>query len=292
MTRTHLVRFCVLAALCSMLPGALQAQFINVPPVTYRGLVKDYMLKPFDKQYGALVYVRRNASDRTLLAKATTVSPSNGLNYALSIPLVSLSNVVTTAATVGQQVRFEVDDGKLIWGNIPVQTIGIPGSYVLNITLMTDANTNNVADEYEALILALMDAYGIAGAYDPNADYNGDGVTNFQHYLAGTSPFAGKTPGTGDGDGDKLTIASMMQVQVQNTGDFFVLSFRSIPDKMYSVLTLTDLRTSWGAADMVDFRTAPEGDEQTYYTATAAGIVTLYLRKDAASARYYKLRME
>jgi hypothetical protein len=61
---------------------------------------------------------------------------------------------------------------------------------------------------------------------------------------------------------------------------------------MYSVLTLTDLRTSWGAADMVDFRTAPEGDEQTYYTATAAGIVTLYLRKDAASARYYKLRME
>ena len=83
-----------------------------------------------------------------------------------------------------------------------------------------------------------------------------------------------------------------MQLQVQNTGDFFVISFRSIPDKMYSVLSVPNLRTSWGAAETVDFRTSPESDEQTYYTADSAGLMTLYIRKDTAVTRFYKLRME
>ena len=288
MTKMNLAGLCVLTALGGLLPRA-NAQFINVPPVTYSGMVRDYMFKPFDRQYAASVYVRRITPDRSLLAKADTVDPLNGLNYALSIPLVSIPNLVTTAATVGQQVRFDVDDGKMIWGSVPVQTIGNPGCYVLNITLMTDANNNGVSDEYEALIKQLMVIYGIAGEYDPNADYNGDGITNYQHYLNGTSPFAGKTPG---GNGDKLTIESMMQLQVQNTGDFFVISFRSIPDKMYSVLSVPNLRTSWGAAETVDFRTSPESDEQTYYTADSAGLMTLYIRKDTAVTRFYKLRME
>ena len=288
MTKMNLAGLCVLTALGGLLPRA-NAQFINVPPVTYSGMVRDYMFKPFDRQYAASVYVRRITPDRSLLAKADTVDPLNGLNYALSIPLVSIPNLVTTAATVGQQVRFDVDDGKMIWGSVPVQTIGNPGCYVLNITLMTDANNNGVSDEYEALIKQLMVIYGIAGEYDPNADYNGDGITNYQHYLNGTSPFAGKAP---VGNGDKLTIESMMQLQVQNTGDFFVISFRAIPDKMYSVLSLPDLRTSWGASETVDFRTSPESDEQTYYTADDAGLMTLYVRKDAAATRFYKLRME
>lgn len=290
MSNIKLAGLCVLTALGGLLPEKVNAQFINVPPVTYSGMVRDYMLKPFDKQYKASVYVRRASTDRSLLAKADTINPLNGINYALSVPLVSVSNLVTTAATVGQSVRFEVDDGKIIWGNVPVQTIGNPGHYVLDISLLTDANNNGVSDEYEALIKALMDAYGIAGEYDPNADYNGDGITNRQHYLNGTSPFAGKTPV--DGGGDALTIASLMQVRMQSSGDFSVISFRSIPDKMYSVLSMTDLRTSWGAADTVDFRTAPDGDEQTYLTATDNGLITLYIRKDAANARYYKLRME
>lgn len=103
---------------------------------------------------------------------------------------MSLPNLVTTAATVGETVRFDVDDGTMIWGNMSVQTIGNPGRYTLDITLMTDANGNCVSDEYEALIQALMDAYEISGNFDPSADYNGDGVSNYQHYLNGTSPFA------------------------------------------------------------------------------------------------------
>ncbi len=290
MTNIKLVGLCVLTALGGVLPGRVNAQFINVPPVTYSGMVRDYMLRPFDKQYGASVYVRQTSPDRSLLARAETINPLNGINYALSVPLVSLSNMVTTAATVGQKVRFEVDDGKMIWGNVPAQMIGNPGRYLLDITLMTDANSNGVSDEYEALIKALMDAYGVAGAYDPNADYNNDGITNYQHYLNGSSPFAGATPG--GGDGGALTIESLMQLQTQNTGAFFVISFRTIPDKLYSVLSLADLGVPWGAAEMVDFRMSAEGDEQTYYTAADTGLVTLYVRKDSAAARFYKLRME
>jgi len=293
MTRINLVGLCVLTAMCSTVPGKASAQFINVPPVMYSGMVKDYMLKPFDKQYGASVYVRGTSFNEFLLAKADTINPLNEINYALSIPLVSQSNLVTTAATVGQQIRFDVDDGKIIWGNVSVQTISNPGCYVLNITLMTDVNKNGVSDEYEALIKALMDAYGIAGEYDPNADYNDDGISNYQHYLSSTNPFAGQTPVVGGVTGETLTIASMMQLQTQTTGDYFVISFRSIPGKMYSVLSTTDLRTSWGTANMVDFRMSAKGDEQTYFTTVdTSDVITLYLRKDTARARFYRLRME
>lgn len=281
----------VWVAVCGAWPGTVAAQFISVPPVTYSGIVKDYALRPFDKQYKATVYVRRLSADRTLLAKAETTAPLNGINYALSIPLVSLSNVVTTAATVGQKVCFDVDDGRIIWGNRSVQTIGNPACYTLNITLMTDANGNGVADEYETLIQALMAAYGIAGAYDPNADYNGDGISNYQHYLAGTSPFVGLTPSGGGGAGDRVTIESMMNVQMQSGSDTFCISFRALPDKLYSVLSLSDLGTSWGTADTVDFSTSPGGDGQTFFSADSSGVVTLYIRKDGA-ARYYRLRME
>lgn len=288
---SKLAGFCVWAAACGAFPATAAAQFISVPPVTYSGMVKDYMLRPFDKQYKATVYVRRTSPDHALLAKADTANPLNGINYALAVPLVSVSNVVTTAATVGEQVRFDVDDGRIIWGGRSVQTLVRPGCCTLDLTLMTDANGNGVSDEYEALIQALMDAYGVAGPYDPSADYNGDGITNYQHYLAGTSPFAGQTPG-GGGAGDALTIESMMNLRTESSADTFALSFRTIPDKLYSVLSLPDLRTSWGAADTVDFATAPGGEEQTYLTADASGLVTLYIRKGGGAARYYRLRME
>ena len=292
MTKTKLMSLCFLTALCSTMGWEANAQFINVPPVMYSGMVKDYMLEPFTKEYGASVYVRGTTGDQSLLAKADTIDPLNGINYALSIPLVSQADLVITAATVGQQIRFDVDDGSLIWGNVSVQTIGNPGCYVLDITLMTDVNTNGVSDEYEALIKALMDTYGISGDYDPNADYNNDGISNYQHYLNGTSPFAGVTPEGGGETDENLTIASLMQLQTQSTDEYFAISFRSIPGKMYSVLSVTNLRTSWGAGDMVDFRTSTENDEQTYFSAEESSTTTLYLRKDTAQTRFYRLRME
>jgi len=292
MMRSNLAGLCLLIALCGGVHRPLQAQFIHVPPVTYSGMVKDYMLAPFTGEHRASVYVRRLTADGALLARADTIDPLDGINYALAIPLVNVSNLVSTAATVGQQVRFDVDDGTMIWGNVSVQTIGNPGRYTLHITLMTDANGNGVADEYEMLIQALMDAYGITGAYDPNADYNGDGITNYQHYLSGTSPFAGKTPPDGSATGDSLTIESMMNVQVRNTADSFSISFRAIPDKLYSVLSIANLNAAWGAADMVDFSIAPGGEEQMFFTAEQSGLVTFYIRKDGSAARFYRLRME
>jgi len=278
--------------LCAGLTGGMAfgaAQpFVNLPSPTYAGLVRDYLYEPYDGTNAVGILVRR-ATDGKLLASAVTGDAARGINYSVSVPMVNVPSENVLGLTYGAKATFSFVTSDVIWSDFATVTVDRPGYVRQDFTLCHDANANGVADEYEALIAIRMAEYGIAGAYDADADYNQDGVKNRDHYLAGTNPFAGLIVGGGKIGEEHCTIASMMNVRSTAGEDFFAITFNAAEEWVYSVVALDNLSAGWGSAVTVDTRETADGDAYAEHFADAPGEMTLYVPKGDAKQRFFKL---
>jgi len=269
--------------------GAAEQAFVRVPPPVYGGLVKDYMQQPYSATTPVTVYARR-ATDGKLLASATTTDVTDGLNYSLALPMLSGKSTELLGLTYGESATFSCLDGNVMWANLVTVTPETPGFRRLDITLGHDTNGDGIADEYAAYMEKRMEEYGLSGAFDPEADYNRDGVKNRAHYLAGTNPFAGLIIGGGAIADTVCTISSLMNVRSFSGDEYFAITFNAIEEVEYSVLALDDLKKGWGAAETVASREQPEGEADHGHWAEMTGEMTLYVPRDAkASKMFYKL---
>lgn len=213
-----------LTLLC--LSPASAAPTVALPPFIITGRIIDARGAGLQS---AEVRVRKG---ETLLARGNVGSfdADTSANYALSVPMANAD--VATAASTGDALTLEIEAGADTYSDTNVTiTAAKPGRTLkLNIRAASCTNPYGVSDAYLNDIRMYVDACGIDGFldangnYQPDADFDGDGVSNYAEYLAGTDPF----------DPDDAGLKILSWKAVEGNPDVMEATFLPGPNRSYS----------------------------------------------------------
>ena len=211
---------------CLAVFSASAAPTVALPPFIITGRITDARGAGIQS---AEVRVRKG---ETLLARGNVGSfdADTSANYALSVPMANAD--VATAASTGDALTLEIEAGADTYSDTNVTiTAAKPGRTLkLNIRAASCTNPYGVSDAYLSDIRMYVDACGIDGFldadgnYQPNADFDGDGVSNYAEYLAGTDPF----------DPDDAGLKILSWKAVEGNPDVMEATFLPGPNRSYS----------------------------------------------------------
>lgn len=260
----------------------------NFPIGTHliKGTLKDWQNKVLTSS--AAVTIQAVATNGTVIASTKVANPSeDGYNFLLQIPLSSTATDSTAA--VGDTMNCVlVQDSGLSLAVDPI-TVGDANAVSTVCLALIDTKsytatngtdkTVNVAQEYVDTIAAWMEAYEIEGEYDPFADYDDDGATNYDEYRAGTNPFD---------PSDKLAITAYTAPQ----NALHTLSFEYAGGHVYGVETTLSLTNPEWAVQKVKKTETDAEHEQVMPSADedAVGVATIYVvPAEGAKSQFFKL---
>ena len=141
--------------------------------------------------------VRAQRADGTVIAESTVrPADSEGVNFALSIPVASASTAKTCAVgesldcvLVTQEGALDVPNSLKVETPIKVGKVTFNCTEVKSYTNPKDGTVVDIPTAYIAEAQWYLDTYMNGGTYDPWADYDHDGISNYGEFLAGTIPF-------------------------------------------------------------------------------------------------------
>ena len=268
--------------------AALNAVAVNFPVGTHlvKGTLKDWQNKVLTSS--AAVTIQAVATNGTVIASTKVANPSeDGYNFLLQIPLSSTATDSTAA--VGDQLNCVLaQDSGLSLAVDPI-TVGDANAVSTVCLALIDTKsytatngtdkTVNVAQEYVDTIAAWMEAYEIEGEYDPFADYDNDGATNYDEYRAGTNPFD---------PSDKLAILDYTAPQ----NAMHTIMFEYAGGRIYGVSTTLSLTNPQWATQPVKKSETDVEHEQVMFSADEddADVTTIYVvPADGAKSQFFKL---
>ena len=276
---------CLLTLLCASPASA--APTVALPPFIITGRITDARGAGIQS---AEVRVRKG---ETLLARGNVGSfdADTSANYALAVPMSNAA--IPTAASSGDALTLEIDAGADTYSDTNVTiTAAKPGRTLkLNIRAASCTNPYGVSDAYLNDIRMYVDACGIEGFldadgnYQPNADFDGDGVSNYSEYLAGTDPF----------DPDDVGLKILSWRAVADNPDVMEATFLPGPNRSYSAE-----RADATAAPSLSFELRPhqltpeQNAVKKNYLNTGnedPEVRAIYLYKEGSSS-LYRLRLE
>ncbi len=281
----------LMVALCLALASLASAQALSLPPYVCVGRILNYeMLNIAELTDTATISVYK--ADGTLLASANVANMEDSINnYRLLVPMATVSS--SKAAVYGETLKATVSYAGKDYPSLESFTLneaGLPGeANVHNLVLCTDADPKNgIADEYETVMQALWrEASGDPNAlYDPDADYDGDGISNRKEYEAGTDPLSAA---------DKFEIIAF--APAPDKPEFLAITFIVSRAKSYQLrdtATLTADKAGWAVAD---FKHSPEEGtlHSTYHSGLSDPVTkTLYVPQTQATlySRFFHITAE
>lgn len=222
---------CVVVGGALLWTAVVQA-FPPAPQHTIYGLVRN--------EYGEPLYV---TGARIVFSTATngvevsgTIVPGldPGVNYRLKIPMdsgIAPDSYKATALRPFAPFLIRVKIGTTTY--LPMQmsgsyaNLGKPAASTrIDLTLGADANQDGLPDAWQQLLLAMLGPGALTG---PNDDADGDGISNWNEYLAGTFAFD-------PADGFRLNL-------VPRPNDTPLLEFTVINPRTYTLFSSTNLQT-------------------------------------------------
>lgn len=279
---------------------------LALAPFTFAGRVVDYAHIAYDA--ATSVEVRVETADGTLLAKTSTATAGHtAYNYIVDIPVSNRPMPGYVLPGTPVVIRLVDPDGRRFTGlpvvspggvlpvvpdGAPVPSsadgdvlaAGNPGEHrSVDVILATDANGDGVSDEYVEMLAYLMWKKGIE-TYDPSADWDGDGASNFDEYVTGTNPFDAT---------DMFSIRRM--ADESGMGDYVAVTFMVNQGRAYVVETTEMLEPDYADWKPTAFSVADPASALTSVLHTGAletGYRTLYVRRGDGSRRFWRLKAE
>ena len=275
----------VRAIIFAAMTAASVAVAANFPVGTHliKGTLKDWQNKVLTSS--AAVTIQAVATNGTVIASTKVVDPSaDGYNFLLEIPLSSkatdftaaVSNTLNCVLVQGADVSLAVDPLVVGEANAVSEVLL---AFVNTRSYTKDGATVGVPVEYTDAIAPWMEAYGIEGDYDPFADYDHDGASNYAEYRAGTNPFDAT---------DKLAITAYAAPQSAP----HAISFEYVGGHVYGVATTRSLTNPQWAVQPVKKSETDTDHEQVMPSADEddVGMATIYVvPAEGATSQFFKL---
>lgn len=281
---------CVAAAVLAL---AAAAENFPLGTYVYRGSVMNYKHEVCTS--ANRLTVQAVATNGNVLASCRVTDPvsTSGINFVLEVPVATEAS--SRSAAIGDALRCVVrSDG----GQTSISTMTMPevaaANAITNMNVVSasstafakdgeDGGTVLVADDYIAGLAPWMRRYG-KSEYDPFADWDGDGIPNYNEYKAGTNPFD---------PSDRLRITAFAPQRDAPT----LLSFEYAGGHLYALDASTTLTNKTWMAE--SFRVDPaqsSGQKNVSVPGNEyeeAGVMTLYLAPAADSpSMFYTIRAE
>ena len=261
---------------------------VNFPVGTHliKGTLKDWQNKVLTSS--AAVTIQAVSTNGSIIASTKVADPTaDGCNFLLQIPLSSTatdSTVVvgdTLNCVLVQESGLSLAANPLVVGEAnAVSTVSLAYVNMKDYTSTDGTGTTaSVPAEYVDTIAAWMEAYEIEGDYDPFADYDKDGASNYAEYRAGTNPFDAT---------DKLAITAYSAPQNAP----HAISFEYAGGHVYGVATTLSLTNPQWATQKVKKTETDAEREQVMPSADEddVGVATIYVvPAEGAKSQFFKV---
>ena len=260
-----------------LLGTAITHAGVPQPMCIFYGQAKNGFGWPYTSSADVVLRVGTNEYARSTISG----SLKPGVNFALYVHLDDGNGTAYSphALHSGDSIKIIVIDEygeKTIMETNAIPAVGQPGETILvNVTAGTDSDHDGLPDEWEKKLLESGTQTSILDIH-PNDDFDGDGVSNWKEYLAGTIAYMAN---------DYFFIENQ---EITPNGRLR-LEYLSVPGKIYWVESTTNLSENiWITAP---FATSDEGSLRTAPLIGDGNWQYLYLPLTGPS-RQFKLKVQ
>ena len=273
-----------LLALLLLFAGAAEAASQNFPIGTYivNGAVKDGDNKVLSADSGTIVRAV-TASGKVVAETTIGTADATGQNFLLQVPIATRATDKT--AVVGDELSIVfVKGGETLVAAEKVRVTGVceanTSDYVfLPVTEFTKSDGSGETVRIPTEYLEIVEPWLDGRKYDPWGDDDGDGQSNYQEYLAGTSPF------------DASDVLKVLKFAPGGAGH--QITFEYVGGHLYGVTATPSLvKPQWATAKVKQEADSTAGDRVMPPTGVenGVGVTTIYVvPTEGAKQEFFKL---
>jgi len=274
----------ILAAVLACLTATSIFAFPPAPHHLIYGLVRDEFGNPISSPTAQVIL--ETATGVQIISKVVPdLEP--GVNYKLTVPIdggLTADAYKPTALKplVSFRIKVKIDETTYL----PIEMVadfsklGKPAQKTrLNLTLGEDSDGDGLPDAWERLLIAASGQNLTLQDIRPGDDFDGDGISNLNEYLAGTYAFDPQ-------DGFRLDIIGVQEGKPQ-------LEFIVIQGRTYTLLASADLKT-WTPIEFRIPADGPAAASQASYRATDVHVLRVepVLGGAQPAANYFKIQAQ